>query len=491
MARVNRSLFPATAVLLTTVLFLPSLASSGERGGRRPNIVFILADDLGWFDLSCYGNRFIETPHLDRLAADGMRFTDAYAPAALCVPSRAGMVLGQSPARLQLTNNPSANRDKEDSPVHPATCPHPFVVKGPTIAEMLKEAGYATGIVGKWHVDAWTLDRAANRHGFDVAVGNPSHYSQFRPLDQPDRYALIRKGVPEGEPYALDLLTDRAVEFIEAQKEKPFFLYFSHFAVHIPILARAEKIAKYRAKRKDYRPEEGELVNVHYAAMVESVDDSVGRILETLHRLRLDDGTIVIFFSDNGGLATTYHASGHQEELEARGNGCYTEFVPATSNGPLRLGKGFLYEGGIREPCLVRWPGVTRPGSVCRTPVVGYDFYPTLCEVVGVDTRGVQLDGRSIVPLLEDPDASLARDAIFWHFPHFCNEDSRPSSAVRSGRWKLIEHLERGEIELYDLEGDLGETTNLAEKMPGQAGKLKTMLHGWRSDVSAAMPTPR
>jgi len=217
----------------------------------------------------------------------------------------------------------------------------------------------------------------------------------------------------------------------------------------------------------------------------------VGRILETLHRLRLDDGTIVLFFSDNGGLATTYHASGHQEELEARGNGCYTEFVPATSNGPLRLGKGFLYEGGIREPCLVRWPGVTRPGSVCRTPVVGYDFYPTLCEVVGVDTRGVQLDGRSIVPLLEDPDASLARDAIFWHFPHFSNEDSRPSSAVRSGRWKLIEHLERGEIELYDLEGDLGETTNLAEKMPGQAGKLKTILHGWRSDVSAAMPTPR
>ena len=491
MAHMNQPLFRWTAVLLTAALFPPSFASGGEPGEQKPNIVFILADDLGWFDLACYGNRFIETPHLDRLAADGMRFTDAYAPAALCVPSRAGMVMGKFPARLRLTNNPSSNRDKEGSPVNPVKCPNPFVVKDPTIAEMLKKAGYATGIVGKWHVDQWILDRAENRHGFDVAVGNPSHYSQFRPLDEAARYALIRDGIPEGEPYAVDLLTDHAVEFIEGHKEKPFFLYFSHFAVHIPLLARAQKIAKYREKLKNYRPEEDELVNVHYAAMVESVDDSVGRILQTLRRLRLDESTIVIFFSDNGGLATTYHASGHQQELEARGNGCYTEFVPATSNGPLRLGKGFLYEGGIREPCLVKWPGVTSPGSVCRTPVVGYDFYPTLCEVAGLDSSDMQLDGRSLAPLFKDPNASLGREAIYWHFPHFSNEDSRPSSAVRSGRWKLIEHLEHGEIELYDIVRDPGETTNLAERMPKRARQLKTMLDQWRNDVDAAMPTPR
>jgi arylsulfatase A-like enzyme len=256
-------------------------------------------------------------------------------------------------------------------------------------------------------------------------------------------------------------------------------------------LARAEKIAKYRDKLKDYRLDEGELVNAHYAAMVESVDDSVGRILKTLDRLKLDDSTIVIFFSDNGGLATTCHASGHQQELEARGNGCHTEFVPATSNGPLRLGKGYLYEGGIREPCLVKWPGVISPGSVCRTPVIGYDFYPTLCAATGVDSSDMQLDGRSLVPLFKDPQATFDRGVIYWHFPHFSNEDSRPSSAVRSGRWKLIEHLENGEIELYDLEQDLSETTNLAAKMPSQAKQLKTMLDQWRDDVHAAMPTPR
>ena len=487
----NLPLIRMTVFLLAAALLLPSFASGDDREVQKPNIVFILADDLGWFDLGCYGNRFIETPHLDRLAAEGMKFTDAYAPAALCVPSRASLVLGKSPARLRLTNNPSANRDKKGSPINPVRCPNPFVVKDPTIATMLKKAGYVTGIVGKWHVDRWTLDRATNRHGFDVAIGNPSHYSQFRPLDEPGRYALVRNGVREGEPYAVDVLTDRAVEFIESHKEEPFFLYFSHFAVHIPILARVEKIAKYHDKLKDYRPEEDELVNAHYAAMVESVDDSVGCVLETLDRLELDDSTIVIFFSDNGGLATTYHASGHQQELEARGNGCYTEFVPATSNGPLRLGKGSLYEGGIREPCLVKWPGVISPGSVCRTPVIGYDFYPTLCETTGLDSSGMQLDGRSLVPLFRDPKASLDRDAIYWHFPHFSNEDSRPSSAVRSGRWKLIEHLEHGEIELYDLEQDLSETTNLAAKMPNQAKQLKTMLDQWRDDVHAAMPTRR
>jgi arylsulfatase A-like enzyme len=487
----NRPLFHWTLLVLTWALFRPSVALGEEGAEQKPNIVFILADDLGWYDLGCYGNRFIETPHLDRLAAGGMRFTDAYAPAALCVPSRASMVLGKSPARLRLTNNPAANRDKGDSPVHPVQCPNPFVVNDPTIAETLKQAGYVTGIVGKWHVDRWVLGQDADRYGFDVAIGNPSHYSQFRPLEDPARYALVRNGIAEGDAYAVDLLTDHATEFLEEHKEQPFFLCLAHFAVHIPLLARAEKIAKYREKQKGYQAEEDELVNVHYAAMVESVDESVGRILQTLRRLRLDESTIVIFFSDNGGLATTYHASGHHQELKSRGNGCYTEFIPATSNGPLRSGKGFLYEGGIREPLLVNWPGVISPGSVCRTPVMGYDFYPTLCEIAGLESRDMQLDGHSLVPLFQDPHLSLGRDAICWHFPHFSNEDSRPSSAIRSGQWKLIEHLEYGELELYDLKNDLGETTNLVERMPKRASQLKTMLDQWRDDLDAAMPARR
>ena len=479
----------AAMVLLIESSSSPLLASADKPRTRKPNIVFILADDLGWYDLGCYGNRFIETPNLDRLAAQGMRFTDAYAAAALCVPARGGIVLGQSPARLKLTNNPSANRLCEDSPVNPAACPNPFVITGPTIGDVLKGAGYATGIVGKWHVGAWTLDRAKDRHGFDVAVGRPSHYSVFKPLEEPARYALLQNGVPKGEPYVVDVLTDHAVEFIESHHDRPFFLYFSHFAVHIPLLAKAEKIAKYRRKLASYEAQPGELANVHYAAMVESVDDSVGRVLDTLRRLKLEDDTIVLFFSDNGGLATTYHASGHQEELQARGCGCYGEFIPATFNGPLRLGKGYLYEGGIREPFIVKWPGVTAAGGVCRTPVMGYDFLPTLCEVAGADRPVGPLDGASLVPLLRDPSSSLDRKALYWHFPHFSNEGSRPSSAVRSGRWKLIEHLENGRIELFDLEKDLGETTNLAGKMPERASQLKTMLTSWRKDVGAAMPT--
>ncbi|NOX54333.1 MAG: sulfatase [Planctomycetes bacterium] len=473
----------------------PLPLSAGQPGLRKPNIVFFLVDDLGWFDLGCYGNRFIETPHIDRFAAEGMRFTDAYAPASLCVPSRASMMLGQTPARLHLTNNPSANRLDARSPVHPARCPNPFVINSPTIAEMLKTVGYATAIVGKWHVDRWTLDRAKNRHGFEIAIGGPAHYSLFNPLDEPARYALVRNGIPSDEPYFVDELTDRAIAFMEKNHDRPFFLCLSHFAVHIPLVAKAAKIAKYRRKAATYRPQNGELVNVHYAAMVESVDESFGRIVKTLRRLRLEDNTIILLFSDNGGLATTYQATGHQQELEARGRGCYTEFVPATSNGPLRLGKGFLYEGGIREPCIIKWPHVTQRGSVCRVPIIGYDFFPTFCEAAGIDPQAisnrVMLDGRSLVPVLKDSAATLDREALFWHFPHFSNEGGRPSSAVRAGRWKLIEHLEYGEIELFDLQHDPGETRNLAERMPERAKGLRTMLERWRKRLNAAMPTPK
>lgn len=461
----------------------------------RPNIVVILVDDLGWADVGCYGSRFTRTPHVDRMAAEGMTFTDAYAAAPICSPTRASLMTGRSPARLHLTNVLRQNNVDESSPLVPASVPdelHPAEV---TIAQVLKGAGYATGIIGKWHLGPWTLEKAQDRRGFDWAVGSPSHYERIRALDVPERYAMVRSGVPESDPYFTDALTARAVEFIERHRDRPFFLYLSHFAVHIPVLARADKVAAYRKRLATDPPGPHELGNAHYAAMVESVDDSVGRVLETLRRLDLEDRSLVVFFSDNGGLATTYHASGHQGRLEAQGMGCHTEFVPATSNGPLRLGKGFLYEGGIREPCVVRWPGVVEPGSVCPTPIISDDFFPTLCDVAGIAPDDVKtngpIDGRSILPLFEDASATLDREAIHWHFPHFSNEGGRPTSAIRAGRWKLIEHLESGKVELYDLEADVGETVNLAEKMPDVTKRLQSMLDRWRKEVGAEMPTPK
>ena len=442
---------------------------------RRPNVVFILIDDMGWADVGCFGSTFFETPRIDGLAAEGMRFTNAYAACPVCSPTRASIMTGKYPARLQLTNYIDGRRKKPGSPILPADYKPYMEPSEVTIAEVLKAAGYATCHTGKWHMGGARQYLPENQ-GFDVNIagsgaGAPRSYfwPQWKnnpPID----------GRAEGE-YLTDRLTDEACAFIEQHKDAPFFLYLAHYAVHIPIGARKDLLAKYEAKLQARPPSPGQQNNPHYAAMVESVDESVGRVLATLRRAGLDENTIVIFFSDNGGLSVKEGP-----------------LTPATTNAPLREGKGHLYEGGIREPMIVRWPGVTKAGGTCETPVVSTDFFPTLRDMAGLAAGEVgpngPLDGVSLAPLLRDPGARLNRQAIFWHYPHFSNQGGMPGAAVRAGDWKLIEFYEFGDLELYNLKEDMSETNNLAPRMPEKTKELHAMLRRWREAVAANMPPP-
>ena len=459
---------------------LPRPAGAAGKGARKrpPNFVFFLIDDFGWADVGCYGSTFYDTPHIDRLASLGMRFTDGYAACPVCSPTRASIMTGKHPARLHLTNFLVGNRWPKNSPIRPVAWQTHLPLEEVTIAEALKDAGYATGYVGKWHLGGKAYTPEAQ--GFDFNRGGchmgmpPTYFDPYRIPNLPAR----KKG-----EYLTDRLTDEAVSFLEASKERPFLLYFAHYAVHIPLQARQDDVATYKAKAAAM-PEPKTLVwgqegghklrqvqnHPVYAAMIKPVDESVGRIMKTLADLGLDRDTVVIFFSDNGGLSTS---EGHP-----------------TSNLPLRAGKGWLYEGGIREPMIVRWPGVTRPGSTCGTPVISDDFYPTMLEMAGLPLRPTQhRDGTSIVPLLKG-EQTLRRDAIYWHYPHYSNQGGRPGGAVRAGDWKLIEHYEDGSLELYNLADDIGEKKNLAPEMPEKAKELQKMLAAWRTRVGAQMPTP-
>jgi arylsulfatase A-like enzyme len=451
-------------------------ALGARADGRRLNVVFFLIDDLGWRDVSCYGSKYYETPDIDRLAAEGMRFTQAYAASPVCSPTRASILTGKNPARLHLTNFLVGRRWPEDCRLRPVAWQHWLPLEEVTIAEALREAGYACGYVGKWHLggEPYTPEAqgfAFNRGGCHLG-SPPSYFDPYKNPALPDRRA--------GE-YLNDRLADEAEAFLEANRDRPFFLYFAHYAVHIPLQARADLLAKYEAKAaaaplaEAHRfGREGDhpvrLVQDHpvYAAMVESVDQTVGRMREALARLGLADRTAVFFFSDNGGLST------------AEGS--------PTSNAPLRAGKGWLYEGGIREPLVVKWPGVARPGSVSDVPVISDDFYPTILEMAGLPARPAQhADGRSLAALLRGGPAP-ARDALFFHYPHFSNQGGRPGGAVRAGRWKLLESFEDGRLELYDLHQDVGETEDLAAAMPDRARRLQARLAAWRAEVGAQVP---
>jgi len=431
------------------------------RGGRRPNIVFILVDDLGWADVGCFGSRYYETPNIDCLAAQGMRFTDAYAACAVCSPTRASILTGKYPARLHLTNWIPG---EGDAPTHRLRVPEwrQFLpLEEVTIAQALKSAGYVSASIGKWHLGGrpyWP-----EHHGFDLNIagsylGSPPSY--FWPYQaggnaMPD----LKEGGHEGE-YLTDRLTDEAEKFIDRNKDRPFFLYFAHYAVHIPLQAKPAVLEKYKAKT----PVGGQK-NPVYAAMVESVDDSVGRIQRKLQSLGITDRTLIVFMSDNGGY-----------------------WPGATSNAPLRAGKAYPYEGGTREPLIVKWPGRIKPGTTCSMPVCSIDFFPTLLEIAGVKPP-VAVDGLSFVPLLRQT-GSLQRDALYWHYPHYCwNALIRPFGAVRAGQWKLIEFYEDLRVELYNLKDDLGESRDLAADNPSKAAELREMLHRWRKSVGAQMPT--
>jgi len=438
---------------------------SGRAGSERPNVVFIFIDDMGWKDVGFMGSRYYETPNIDRLAGQGVVFTSAYANGPNCAPSRACLMSGQYTPRHGVYTVGNSERGKASLrkliPIANTTTLNPKVV---TVAEALKSAGYVTASIGKWHLGRGA-ETGPEGQGFDVNIaGNRAgmtrrHFSPYNLENLVDG--------PEGE-YLTDRLTDEALEFIEANRNKPFFLYLSHYAVHTPIQAKEAMIEKYRNKEPD-----GGQKNPVFAAMVESVDECVGRILKRLDELALRDDTVVFFFSDNGGV------------------------FGITSMEPLRGGKGTLYEGGIREPMIVRWPGKVKGGSVCDVPVIGTDFYPTMLEMAGASKpAGHILDGESIVPLLRGK-GTLKRDAIFWHFPAYLQRNygwketwrTTPAGAVRQGDWKLIEYFEDGRLELYNLKDDIGEQNNLARKMPEKAGQLHEFLKKWRESVNAPVPT--
>jgi arylsulfatase A-like enzyme len=459
-----RAVFVLCLVSLSlSVSFPPGLAAA--EAAAKPNIVFMFIDDLGWADLGFMGSEFYETPNIDRLAAGSLVFTDAYACAPNCAPSRACLMSGQYTPRhgIYTVGDPRRgnHRQRKLEPIENETVLGDRFV---TIAEALKANGYTTASMGKWHLGA-----DPTTQGFDVNIagcewGSPSGGGYHSPFKYPNL-----KNDNAGE-YLTDALTREACRFIDENRERPFFLYLTHYAVHTPIEAKAEVARRYQKKTPGEHQK-----NAKYAAMIESVDDSVGSVLRKLDELKLTDSTLVVFYSDNGG------------------------FGGATSNHPLRGAKGMLYEGGIREPLIVRLPGVTRPGTRCAEPVIGVDFYPTLLELTGTpQPHAYSLDGESFAPLLSNPTAKLKREAIFWHFPCYLQGEgdphggpfrTTPAGAIRKGDWKLIEWFETGRLELYHLADDLSETRDRSNSDPDKRDELHAAMRAWRMRVSARVPT--
>jgi arylsulfatase A-like enzyme len=470
-------------------------------GTTRSNVVFFLVDDLGVMDIGAYNpDTFYETPNIDRLAAEGMLFTHGYAANPVCSPSRYALMTGKHPSRPNSTNFFGGSRQGR---FRPALVHAQMDLEEITLAEAFKEAGYATCFAGKWHLGP-TEEFWPENQGFDVNIGGHSKGSPpggyFAPYTNP----RLESG-PEGE-HLPERLTREVNQFIEENHENPFFVYLSFYSVHTPLQGRPDLIEKYEQKaaqlsgideEPEFGPEEQvwpkETVTVRqgkkrvqqtgqrlvrlrqqhptYAAMMESMDTAVGAVLDKLTVLGLDENTIICFTSDNGGLSTS-------------------EGSP-TSNLPLRGGKGWLYEGGIREPFLIKAPGITQPGTVSNEPVVGMDFYPTLLNLTGLNLNPQQhLDGVSLVPLLKNPASTLERDALFWHYPHYSNQGGFPGAVVRMGDYKLVERFEDGRVHLYNTADDLGEQNDLAESMPEKVAAMRNTLHAWYRKVDAKFLQP-
>ena len=453
----------------------------------KPNFVFILADDLGWTDLGCYGSTFYETPNLDRLAATGMKFTQGYAACPVCSPTRASIMTGKYPARDDYTDWFGAPQPDSvqkhwtrDKPLLPAPYKEYMELEEKTIAETMKESGYHTFFAGKWHLGP-SEEYWPENQGFDVNKGGWTRGGPYGPGKYFVPYGNPRlEDGPEGE-HLPDRLASETNQFIETHQNEPFFAYLSFYSVHTPLMARPDLEKKYQEKKEklgleDQWGKEGDrevrLTQCHpvYAGMVEAMDLAVGKVLDKLDELGLAENTVIFFMSDNGGLSTS---EGHP-----------------TANLPLRAGKGWLYEGGIREPWIVRWPQVTTPGSTTDVPVVSTDFYPTILEMAGLPLQKEQhKDGVSFVPVLKN-EGTAGRDAMYWHYPHYGNQGSSPGSAIREGNWKLIHWYENDSVELYDLSRDVEEKNNLAGAEPEKVRELQQKLEAWLEEVNAKMPTP-
>jgi arylsulfatase A-like enzyme len=461
-------------------LLLAGLTSLFAAGARPPNIVFFLADDLGQRDLGAYGSTFYETPNIDRLAKEGAKFSDAYAACPVCSPTRASILTGQWPQRTGITDYIGAPMTPEAWKRNTKSLPAPYAdrlaLNAPTIAKALKAAGYATFFAGKWHLGPegfWPENQ-----GFDINMGGHDRGGPYGGKKYFSPYGNPRlSDGPDGE-HLPDRLATEAVKLIQTKRSEPFLVYFPFYSVHTPLMTRPDLQKKYEAKRarlglKAEWGRESErdvrLVQEHavYAGMVEAMDQAVGKVLAGLEAAGLKENTIVIFTSDNGGLSTS-------------------EGWP-TSNLPLRGGKGWIYEGGIREPLIVRWPGVTTAGSVLTTPVSSPDFFPTFLEAAGAKPApGQVMDGRSLVGVLKG--GSLPERALFWHYPHYGNQGGAPAAAVRRGDWKLVEWQEDGRVELFNLAADLSEKNDLAAREPQRVVQLKAELHAWQKNVGAKFP---
>jgi arylsulfatase A-like enzyme len=433
--------------------FLQLLTANGllaQRNSRRPNILFVLMDDLGWADLGCYGSRFYSTPHLDEFASTAMRFTNAYAACPVCSPTRASILTGKHPARLRLTNFIPGRPPRPYARLIPPLFEQQLPLSEITLAEKLKASGYTTAEIGKWHLGA--AGHTPDQQGFDLSFSTSGrHLAGAWTVQQPHQ--------PRPDEDRAERLTTEAERFIEANRSRPFFIYLTHHLPHIPLEARSEITAKYQNK-----PPSNEQYHPVYAAMIETFDALIGRLLKKLDQAGASGNTIVIFTSDNGGLTA--------REFENK---------PTTSNLPLREGKGHLYEGGIRVPLIVRWPGVTKAGSVSDVPVSSVDWMATLAGAAGTD-------GENLMPVLRGERPRKPRP-LFWHYPHYSNQGGNPGGAVRIGDLKLIRFYEDDRRELYDLRDDPGEMTDLAAKMPAKKKELSVVLDSWLKNVGAAMPT--
>lgn len=508
----TRLLFPVLSILL-------GCASSAL--AKPPNIVFFLVDDLGWSDVGCYGSSFYDTPNIDRLAVEGVRFTDGYAACHVCSPTRASILTGKYPATLNLTDwlNGRSNRPYQVllNPEKAMSLDH----EETTLAEVLRESGYATALFGKWHLGSETKP---TEHGFDIHEPHSVNSNLGR------RGFLSPEKVPgldEGE-YVTDRLAELAAQYIDENKDKPFLLYMSHFSVHDPIQGRPDLVEKYQNKLASmpaqsgpdfilegnpdsptypsraeldaliqlpeyadtYKSYPNDLVkvkqkqdNVQLAGMVESVDQSLGTLMAKLQEHGIEDNTIVIFMSDNGGMSAM-NGTPQRTVPKERLNG-----VTSSSNLPLRGAKGWLYEGGIRVPLIVKWPHQGQRGTVCDEPIISTDFFPTILEMVGVENKTKDIDGKSFTRLVRGEE--MDRGPIYWHFPHYSNHGMQsPGGAIRDGDYKLLEYFENGTVQLFNLVDDIGEQNDLSKIEVRKTKQLTEKLHQWRKDVDAQMMTP-
>ena len=448
---------------------------------KQTNFVFFLVDDMGWADIGANGSTYHETPNIDHLARSGMRFTQGYAAGSVCSPTRASIMTGRHPVRVDITDWIPGQLNRAMNPLlHPDDRSH-LPLGEITIAEALKEHGYQTFFAGKWHLGdegQWPTDQ-----GFDINIGGhhrgspPGGY--YAPWSNP-----VLKAKRKGE-YLTERLTDESVKFLEDRDEsKPFLLYLSYYNIHTPIQAYKKHIDHYQAKAakvfEGKTPTEPEhdgtnrlrQDNPALASMVAAVDDSVGALLAKLTELKLDKNTVVIFFSDNGGLSTLQRGR--------FGPGC---------NLPLRAGKGWLYEGGVREPTIIRAPGVTQPGSVSRKPMVSMDFFPTMLDLAGLPLQPKRhIDGQSLMPQLKGNDSGMR--TFYWHYPHYHGSAWKPGASIRDGDWKLIEFYHYKNFELYNLAKDPGEQNDLAKANPGKVNEMRGKLSAWQVKMRAKMPAP-